>query len=176
MTVILFLFHCALLGKVFTTADVGTGSAFHHAVSLPSIYEDRRMSESFESGSVNPLQPHPPVISPLPSDELQYHGTTTLAFKFKHGIIVAVDSRASIGKYVGSRTTRKAFPISRHVLATMAGGAADCTYWIRLCTRISKLHEYTSGVPLSVESIATMLAKRLREMKQASKSVKEATN
>ncbi|XP_010792157.1 proteasome subunit beta type-8-like [Notothenia coriiceps] len=29
------------------------------------------------------------------------HGTTTLAFKFKHGVIVAVDSRASAGRYLG---------------------------------------------------------------------------
>lgn len=29
------------------------------------------------------------------------HGTTTLAFRFKGGIIVAVDSRATAGSYVG---------------------------------------------------------------------------
>uniref|UniRef100_A0A4X1V1W8 Proteasome 20S subunit beta 8 n=1 Tax=Sus scrofa TaxID=9823 RepID=A0A4X1V1W8_PIG len=28
------------------------------------------------------------------------HGTTTLAFKFQHGVIVAVDSRASAGSYI----------------------------------------------------------------------------
>lgn len=32
------------------------------------------------------------------------HGTTTLAFKFKHGVIVAVDSRASSGKYICKHT------------------------------------------------------------------------
>jgi 20S proteasome alpha/beta subunit len=105
---------------------------------------------------------------PLPEDELQAHGTTTLAFTFAGGVLVAVDSRASIGKYVGSRTTRKVFPISSHMVATMAGGAADCTYWIRLCTRASKLHEYSAGAPLSVGSVATMLARRLREMRHAS--------
>ena len=29
------------------------------------------------------------------------HGTTTLAFKFKHGVIVAVDSRATAGTWIG---------------------------------------------------------------------------
>ena len=29
------------------------------------------------------------------------HGTTTLAFKFAHGVIVAVDSRATGGAYIG---------------------------------------------------------------------------
>jgi len=106
---------------------------------------------------------------PLPDDELQAHGTTTLAFVSGESVFLAVDSRASIGKYVGSRTTRKVFPMSRHVVATMAGGAADCTYWIRLCTRIAKLHEYNAGSPLSVASLAAMLAKRLREMRGSSK-------
>ena len=29
------------------------------------------------------------------------HGTTTLAFKFEHGVIVAVDSRATAGTWIG---------------------------------------------------------------------------
>ena len=44
---------------------------------------------------------------PLPREELQRHGTTTLAFIFHDSIIIAVDSMASIGSYVGSRTVRK---------------------------------------------------------------------
>ena len=35
------------------------------------------------------------------------HGTTTLAFKFKHGVIVAVDSRATAGPYIASQTVKK---------------------------------------------------------------------
>lgn len=30
------------------------------------------------------------------------HGTTTLGFKFQHGIIIAVDSRATAGSYIGT--------------------------------------------------------------------------
>lgn len=30
------------------------------------------------------------------------HGTTTLAFRYKGGVIVAVDSRATAGSYVGA--------------------------------------------------------------------------
>ena len=29
------------------------------------------------------------------------HGTTTLGFKFQHGVIIAVDSRATAGNYIG---------------------------------------------------------------------------
>jgi 20S proteasome subunit beta 5 len=109
----------------------------------------------------------------LPADlnSLQYHGTTTLSFICNDGIIVAVDSRASMGKYVGSRTTRKVFPISKYTLATMAGGAADCAHYIRYATRIAKLLEHRSGAQTPVKTIATILAQNLRENRAAKLSV-----
>ncbi|KAJ7172266.1 N-terminal nucleophile aminohydrolase [Mycena filopes] len=57
------------------------------------------------------------------------HGTTTLAFRFKGGVIVAVDSRATAGSYVASGTVKKVIEINPYLLGTMAGGAADCQYW-----------------------------------------------
>lgn len=35
------------------------------------------------------------------------HGTTTLGFKFKHGVIIAVDSRATAGSYIGKLKEEK---------------------------------------------------------------------
>ena len=35
------------------------------------------------------------------------HGTTTLGFIFEHGIIIAVNSRASQGPYISSQTVKK---------------------------------------------------------------------
>ena len=37
------------------------------------------------------------------------HGTTTVAFRYRDGVIVAVDSRASMGSVVGSSTVRIGF-------------------------------------------------------------------
>jgi 20S proteasome subunit beta 5 len=56
-------------------------------------------------------------------------GTTTLAFVFKEGVIMAVDSRATMGNFISSETVRKVIEISPLKLATIAGGAADCQYW-----------------------------------------------
>jgi hypothetical protein len=55
------------------------------------------------------------VVDPIPEEESRlerpliemYHGTTTIAFEFDGAIITAVDSRASLGKFVGSCTTDK---------------------------------------------------------------------
>ena len=35
------------------------------------------------------------------------HGTTTLGFIFEHGVVIAVDSRASQGPYISSQTVRR---------------------------------------------------------------------
>ncbi|KAH9326749.1 hypothetical protein KI387_006927, partial [Taxus chinensis] len=58
-------------------------------------------------------------------------GTTTLAFIFKEGIIVAADSRASMGGYISSQSVKKIIEINPYLLGTMAGGAADCQFWHR---------------------------------------------
>lgn len=52
------------------------------------------------------------------------HGTTTLAFRFQGGIIVATDSRASAGDWIASQTVKKVIEINNCLLGTMAGGAA----------------------------------------------------
>lgn len=52
------------------------------------------------------------------------HGTTTLAFRFQGGIIVATDSRATAGDWIASQTVKKVIEINNCLLGTMAGGAA----------------------------------------------------
>ncbi|XP_049363636.1 proteasome subunit beta type-5-like [Solanum verrucosum] len=58
-------------------------------------------------------------------------GTTTLAFIFKGGVMVAADSRASMGGYISSQSVKKIIEINPYMLGTMAGGAADCQFWHR---------------------------------------------
>ena len=122
----------------------------------------------------NPFQNSAAILPmDLHLNDLQYHGTTTLAFIFQHGVIIAVDSRASMGSYVGSRTVKKMFPVSKKppIVATMAGGAADCAYWIRLVSRRASLLKSNNGIPLSVKSISKMLAMSLRNYRKAGLSV-----
>ncbi|BBG95056.1 N-terminal nucleophile aminohydrolases superfamily protein [Prunus dulcis] len=59
-------------------------------------------------------------------------GTTTLAFIFKDGVMVAADSRASMGGYISSQSVKKIIEINPYMLGTMAGGAADCSFGIEI--------------------------------------------
>jgi len=81
-------------------------------------------------------------------------GTTTLAFVYKEGILVAVDSRASMGSFIGSQAVRKILEINPYLLGTMAGGAADCAFWERQLGEWCKLYElrHNTRVPVSAAS------------------------
>jgi len=63
------------------------------------------------------------------------HGTTTLGFKFAGGVIIAVDSRATAGSWIASQTVKKVIEINPYLLGTMAGGAADCSFWERVLAK-----------------------------------------
>eukprot|EP00158_Paraphelidium_tribonemae_P000669 Partr_v1_DN23127_c0_g1_i1_m44173 putative The proteasome is a multicatalytic proteinase complex which is characterized by its ability to cleave peptides with Arg, Phe, Tyr, Leu, and Glu adjacent to the leaving group at neutral or slightly basic pH. The proteasome has an ATP-dependent proteolytic activity (By similarity) len=86
------------------------------------------------------------------------HGTTTLAFKFQGGVIVAVDSRATAGPYIASQTVKKVIEINPYLLGTMAGGAADCSYWERELGRRCRLYELRHGERISVAAASKLLA------------------
>ncbi len=64
-----------------------------------------------------------PAVQELDSFERQVvemvkpaHGTTTLGFIFEHGIIIAVDSRATMGSYISSQTVKKVIEINPYLV------------------------------------------------------------
>jgi len=93
------------------------------------------------------------------------HGTTTLAFKFQGGIIVAVDSRASGGSYIASQTVKKVIEINPYLLGTMAGGAADCQYWERELGRRCRLFELRNKERISVAAASKILSNMVYDYK-----------
>lgn len=107
----------------------------------------RAQLDGFQRDAVNLVQPA--------------HGTTTLAFLFEHGVIVAVDSRASMGPYISSQTVKKVIEINPYLLGTMAGGAADCQFWQRNLGVQCRLHELAHGRRISVAGASNLLANTL---------------
>jgi len=86
------------------------------------------------------------------------HGTTTLAFLFSGGIIVAVDSRSTMGPYIASQSVKKVIEINPYLLGTMAGGAADCSFWERHLGRECRLWELRNKERISVSAASKLLA------------------
>ncbi|WAR12130.1 PSB5-like protein [Mya arenaria] len=70
------------------------------------------------------------------------HGTTTLAFKFQHA----------------SQTVKKVIEINPYLLGTMAGGAADCSYWERVLAKQCRIYELRNKERISVAAASKLLA------------------
>ena len=99
------------------------------------------------------------------------HGTTTLAFRFQGGIIVATDSRASAGSWIASQTVKKVIEINDRLLGTLAGGAADCQYWFSWLGMQCRLYELRHKRRISVAAASKMLANVLYQYKNMGLSI-----
>nr|UXY87261.1 26S proteasome SU B5 [Cryptomonas sp.] len=100
-----------------------------------------------------------------------WHGTTTLAFVCRAGIIIAVDSRASMGKFIGSNTVKKVIEINPYLLGTMAGGAADCFFWERNLGSLCNLYELQNKQRISVSGASKLLANMIYKYKNTGLSI-----
>ncbi|XP_053216443.1 proteasome subunit beta type-11 [Podarcis raffonei] len=107
-----------------------------------------------------PLPPPSRRVAPLPFP--LSHGTTTLAFRCSHGVVVAADTRASSGNLVSDPSARKVMTLHRHLLATTSGTSADCASWLRLLRCSLRLRQLHGGRQVSVAGAAKLLAFLLR--------------
>ncbi|XP_057664283.1 proteasome subunit beta type-5 [Diorhabda carinulata] len=86
------------------------------------------------------------------------HGTTTLGFKYQGGVVLAVDSRATGGQFIGSQTMKKIVEINDFLLGTLAGGAADCVYWDRVLAKQCRMYELRNRERISVAAASKLMA------------------
>ncbi|KAL6036959.1 hypothetical protein STEG23_033493 [Scotinomys teguina] len=93
------------------------------------------------------------------------HGTSALAFKFCRGVNVAADSRATAGVYIASQTVKKVIEINPYLLGTMAGGAADCSFWEWLLARQCPVYELRNKERISVAAASKLSANMVYQYK-----------
>ncbi|XP_043275813.1 proteasome subunit beta type-5 [Venturia canescens] len=86
------------------------------------------------------------------------HGTTTLGFRYKGGVVLAVDSRATGGQFIGSQTMKKIVEINDYLLGTLAGGAADCVYWDRVLSKQCRMYELRNRERISVAAASKLMS------------------
>jgi len=135
-----------------------------------SLEED---AQEYISSFPNAVDPMKILAPPFPPSELAkvmknqdgsdakinfLHGTTTLAFRYQGGIVIAVDSRATGGMYIFSGNVKKIIPINRYLMGTMAGGAADCMYWERVLSKQCRLYELRNKQRISVAAASKLLS------------------
>ncbi|KAM8720944.1 hypothetical protein ACLKA7_006909 [Drosophila subpalustris] len=83
------------------------------------------------------------------------HGTTTLGFKYRGGIILCADSRATINDTIATENSKKIVELDKCLLGTIAGCAGDCVHWHRELTSECRLYRLQNGdknIPVTTAS------------------------
>lgn len=89
-------------------------------------------------------------------------GTTVLAFRFRDGVIVAGDRRATAGSLIAHRRVQKVFAADRYSAVAVSGTAGIALELIRLFQTELEHYEKMEGHRLSLEGKANYLAAMIR--------------
>ena len=94
-------------------------------------------------------------------NQLTLKGTTTVGVVCKDGVILASDTRVTMGYYVAHKQGKKVYQIDDHLAMTIAGSVADAQRAVDVLITNAKLYRIELGRPLPVSSAARLLANLL---------------
>ncbi|MEM2119044.1 MAG: archaeal proteasome endopeptidase complex subunit beta [Candidatus Bathyarchaeia archaeon] len=91
-------------------------------------------------------------------DKLVLKGTTTIGVVCKDGVILATDTRVSMGFYVAHKHGKKIYKIDDHLAMTIAGTVADAQRIVDILIANAQLYKINNGRPMPVGSAARFIA------------------
>jgi proteasome beta subunit len=94
-------------------------------------------------------------------DKFALKGTTTIGVVCKDGVILASDTRVSMGFFVAHKHGKKVYKIDDHLAMTVAGTMADDQRVVDILTSNAQLYRISNGRPMSVGSAARFVANLL---------------
>lgn len=94
-------------------------------------------------------------------NQMTLKGTTTVGVACKDGVILASDTRVTMGYYVAHKQGKKVYQIDDHLAMTIAGSVADAQRAVDVLITNAKLYRIELGRPLPVSSAARLLANLL---------------
>jgi proteasome beta subunit len=94
-------------------------------------------------------------------NQMTLKGTTTVGVVCKDGVILASDTRVTMGYYVAHKQGKKVYQIDDHLAMTIAGSVADAQRTVDVLITNAKLYRIELGRPLPVSSAARLLANLL---------------
>jgi proteasome beta subunit len=101
------------------------------------------------------------MISKDAVDKLALKGTTTIGVVCKDGVILASDTRVTMGFYVAHKHGKKIYKIDNHLAMTIAGSLADAQRTVDILTANAQLYKINMGRPIPVSSGARLIANLL---------------
>lgn len=94
-------------------------------------------------------------------NRLVLKGTTTIAVVCRDGVILASDTRVTMGFYVAHKHGKKIYKIDDHLAMTVSGTFADAQRTVDILTANAQLYKLNMGRPLPVGSAARLISNLL---------------
>lgn len=88
----------------------------------------------------------------------EFKGTTTVGVICSDGVILATDTRATMGNYVASKHAKKVFKITNHLAMTVAGGVAVAQRVVDILKVNARLFELEKRRPMTVAAAARLVS------------------
>lgn len=95
------------------------------------------------------------------TNQLALKGTTTIGVVGKDGVVLASDTRVTMGLYVAHKHGKKIYKIDDHLAMTIAGTVADAQRVVDIITANAQLYKLNMGKPMPVNSAARIIANLL---------------
>jgi proteasome beta subunit len=92
-------------------------------------------------------------------------GTTTLGMVCKDGVVVATETRATMGTLIAHKATRKLYPIDNHLALATAGLVGDLQVLARYLSAEANLYRLKRDQKIPVKSAATLMSNILNQRK-----------
>lgn len=87
--------------------------------------------------------------------------TTTIGVVCEDGIVLATDTRATMGSFVVHKRAKKVYKIDEHLAMTIAGIVADAQNVVEILKANTRLFRLNTARPMSVASAARLTANLL---------------
>ena len=101
----------------------------------------------------------------MESDKVTKTGTTTLGIVCKDGVVVATETRATMGTLIAHKATKKLYKIDNHMALATAGLVGDLQVLARYLNAEANLYRLKRDMRIPVESAATLMSNILNQRK-----------
>jgi len=91
-------------------------------------------------------------------NQLTLKGTTTIGVVCRDGVILASDTRVTMGTFVAHKRGKKIYQIDDHLAMTISGGVADAQRTVDILKANAQLYKLNTGRPMPVSSAARLIA------------------
>jgi proteasome beta subunit len=94
-------------------------------------------------------------------NELILKGTTTVGVICRDGVILASDTRVTMGFFVAHHKGKKVYKIDDHLAMTISGNVADAQKAVEILKVNAQLYRLNNGRPMPVSSAARLISNLL---------------